>query len=47
LAQLLLSVPSPQTSALPTQSALRADGTFDHECCASTAKRLPDHAQVC
>jgi hypothetical protein len=47
LAQLLLGVPSPQTSVLPTQSALRADGTFDNECCASTAKRLPDNAHVC
>jgi hypothetical protein len=47
LAQLLLGVPSPQTSVLPTQLALRADGTFDNECCAPTAKRLPDNAHDC
>jgi hypothetical protein len=47
LACLLLRLPSPQTSVPPTQSASRADGTFDNECCASTAKRLPDNAHDC
>ena len=47
LACLLAGLPSPQTSVPPTQSALRADGTFDNECCASKAKRLPDNAHDC